>query len=1211
MPVLKTTCPECDAKLKLTVDGPGDHEVDCPKCEHTFTATLDDADVPKPAKKGEKAEKGEKPAKKSGTVPKPAKRRDEDDEDEAKPKKKKKKAAASEGSGNKKLLIFGGIGAALIAVVAVVVIAMSGGDKKPVADNNNTQPPPMPAPGPMGPGVPGPGVPGPGIPPKKDTNNPPPKKDTNNPPPKKENPPPKKDDEGELTALPPPPRLQVSGSLAPVGKPIVKPPVAPPLAPDEDPFNRAKDFKLDGALPPLPKLPPVKERPLLAIESGGHTAFVGKVFFTPKGDRVITVGEDKAVRIWDPTTNETAKVIRFPAGPGKEGSLLAAALSRNGKLMAVAGEPLKGTPKGKVPVYIIDAETGVQLRQIAGATATVNAMHFSNDGKMLVIGNDDGALQVFNPTTGAALGAADTRYPAPVLDVKFNPKNAQNLVATLAADRFITMVNLKQQQRREFEVKGIGTPTSLAWSNDGNYLAVGGTTGGIALFTPTGQLVKVLPAIRKGATPVAINMLQFMQNDTELLVVGVSQGAGGFAGLVDSNTAKLRIQCTAHTNTVFSCEVGPDGNTVVTSGGNAHETLLWDADTAAVKHRLVGGGQGVWAVAWSKDGKSIAWGNSNKREGEAEELPLQHSFRLDEFGLGGTPDPGKYVQTVKADEGAKLKLVGSAFIVETPGREPEAVRIPGESRVYSATLVPKGNAVIAGGAQNLYLLNPATPTRGTRTYTGHTGNVLCVTPSPDGRYFATGSSDQTIRVWERGSEEPVLSIFVAGRDWIAWTPQGYYACSGQGERLIAWQITNAAAPQKGTLVHPAERFRPSMYQPALLKYLIPAGDMARALAMAQKFDKALVATQSVADVLPPEVTLDGYGETEVRVETEKVTVKGKATSPKHPITAMRLLVDGRPFMGTAGVKKFAGDQKEAEASWEVSLAPGNHTFAVIADTPVSKGMSKIGLAFRPGEVPKPDLYVLAMGVSDYANINKLTYCATDAALIEKTFKDGTGGLFGKVETKLLTDKQVTTAGMKAGLDWLKSKMTPKDIAIVSFSGHGARDPISGAFYLCTQDMTDDLDKTAMPGKEFQKRLEDMPGRVVAILDACHAGTAAEGSLPPSAADSLVQDLTAEDSGVIVLCASLGREYAIESKLTKAGFFTLGLVEGLSGHGDIDGDGLVYLHELNMYATARVRQLSGGEQNPTLGRPAGIRPFPLAKVTPRKKEPPKKDEPKQP
>ena len=136
----------------------------------------------------------------------------------------------------------------------------------------------------------------------------------------------------------------------------------------------------------------------------------------------------------------------------------------------------------------------------------------------------------------------------------------------------------------------------------------------------------------------------------------------------------------------------------------------------------------------------------------------------------------------------------------------------------------------------------------------------------------------------------------------------------------------------------------------------------------------------------------------------------------------------------------------------------------------------------------------------------------------------------------------------------------------------------------TYDFNDnDIDGTGLSGDEFKKRLDNMPGRLVAILDACHSGAVSGSDKPPAQADSLVRDLTAEDSGVIVMCASLGREYAAESKLTKAGFFTLGLVEGMSGHGDVDGDGVVYIHELDMYAKARVQQLSGGRQNPALGR----------------------------
>ena len=54
MPVIKTACPNCDTKLRLTLDD-GDSEVECPKCEHTFSIETDEA--PKPRKKPSRSEK--------------------------------------------------------------------------------------------------------------------------------------------------------------------------------------------------------------------------------------------------------------------------------------------------------------------------------------------------------------------------------------------------------------------------------------------------------------------------------------------------------------------------------------------------------------------------------------------------------------------------------------------------------------------------------------------------------------------------------------------------------------------------------------------------------------------------------------------------------------------------------------------------------------------------------------------------------------------------------------------------------------------------------------------------------------------------------------------------------------------------------------------------------------------------------------------------
>ncbi len=1248
MAVLKTQCPECDAKIRLNVDGTGAQKTECPACGHTFTAKPDpkataaDTTATRVSAGGSarKTAVGVKETtKSSGITKKPkATRHDDDDDDDDAPKKKKKKKGAQD-EGKKKLLVIGSIAGVLILCgVVAVVYAISSGDKKPkeseTANNTTTPPATMPLPGvgtpgrpptpPTGTGAlvtpdgkPPAGTPGggPAVGPGGSSS-----------PPGGTNTfivgpggtlvpvldPDKMTDEERLKLIPPPPKVTIAGSLVPESPVKITKPTIPPLSEDEDPFVRARNFKPDGRLPDLPALPDRSQRPTLALDSGGHTALINKVFFTPDGKRLITIGEDKAVRIWDPTTNETIKTLRFPAGPGNQGSLLAAAMSRSGKRLAVAGVPVKDAkgeaPKGKVPIFVVSPETGAFLMPpIALGSDTINCMHFSNDGERLAVGCDNGVVQVFDMKTGRVLGSITNLGPAPTMEIKFNPIPKTNYIASLGADRYVLLLNLANaNQRLEFPIRD-AVPITLAWSNEGKHLAVGCTNGTIKLFGLDGRPFRNLPPIVverdaidkdgnkvKVKVPVAINQLQFLPGDNQIAVVGSRQ----FAGVVDSDTGKVRVAFNHHTNTVFAVDVAPDGQRIVTCGGNNHDTLVWDADNGKLLQRMVGNGTAIWALGWAKDGKSIAWGTTNKPEDSTDtELPLEHVFRLDEFGLGGKPDPSKYTQVVESDEGVNLVVGRRQFLVKTPGRNPTVIDLEGEP-IYSATLLPKANAVVVGGAANIHLVNPVTGRKSGNPFIGHTSHVLCVTASPDGRYFATGSIDQTIRIWHKNQEEPVLSIFVAGREWVAWTPQGYYACSPHGERLMAWQVntgTGTGAAAKTPQVHPAERFRASLYQPALLKYIVPAGNMQLALAMAKKYDKALDETRSVADVLPPEVTIDGFAEAEVKVEQDTLSVKATAKSAKHPITAMRLLVNGRPHEGSAGIRKFDKPETEATATWEVKLVPGTYALAVIADTGVSRGMSKVGIAVKPGTPPKPNLYVLAMGVSKYPKgVNPLNYCASDARLLAKAFQEKSKDVFAKIEVKIVTDADCTKQGMLDGLAWLKSKMTPQDVGIVSFSGHGTRD-LAGRFYLVPVDIDPkDSERTCFPGDVFKDKLDAMPGRLVAILDACHSGTVGNDGKPPKA-DTLVRDLTAEDSGVIVMCASLGSEYAIESKICRAGFYSMAIDEGLSGYGDVDGDGIVYLHELDLYATTRVRQLSSGEQNPTFSRPASVRPFPIAKA----------------
>jgi len=50
---------------------------------------------------------------------------------------------------------------------------------------------------------------------------------------------------------------------------------------------------------------------------------------------------------------------------------------------------------------------------------------------------------------------------------------------------------------------------------------------------------------------------------------------------------------------------------------------------------------------------------------------------------------------------------------------------------------------------------------------------------------------------------------------------------------------------------------------------------------------------------------------------------------------------------------------------------------------------------------------------------------------------------------------------------------------------------------------------------------------------------------------------------------------------------------MEGKADINKDGRVELYELQAYVNLRVRELSSGEQEPTISIPAIVRSFPLS------------------
>jgi uncharacterized caspase-like protein len=181
----------------------------------------------------------------------------------------------------------------------------------------------------------------------------------------------------------------------------------------------------------------------------------------------------------------------------------------------------------------------------------------------------------------------------------------------------------------------------------------------------------------------------------------------------------------------------------------------------------------------------------------------------------------------------------------------------------------------------------------------------------------------------------------------------------------------------------------------------------------------------------------------------------------------------------------------------------------------------------------------------------------------------------------------TKKNILEGLNWMHSKMTPRDVGVFFFGGHGTRAPW-GTFYLVPVDLNpSDPGGTCVSGEVVKKALANMPGKLVCIFDACHSGAAATP-------DDLVRDLVTEDYGIVVMCSSLGTEYSLESGAIEHGVFTLGLVEGLKGSADFDNDQLIYVHEVDRFTNQFVKMATKGMQNPITARPPSMPSFALTK-----------------
>jgi WD40 repeat protein len=586
------------------------------------------------------------------------------------------------------------------------------------------------------------------------------------------------------------------------------------------------------------------DRPILVVDPGMHTSSIWSLAVDHEGRFAITGGADRTVRIWSVADRKLLRTIWIPTGPNPVGNIAAVAISPDGSTIAAGGRT--ESLSGPTAIYLFDRESGDMIRRIHdGLPSAVTALAFSHDGRYLAA-TLVGGLRVFDRDKQWGEAFRDD-YDGVSLGVAFAPDGR---LATTSQDSAGT-IRLYDSKFRLFD-KPVKAPSGnlphiIAFSPDGQLLAVGyDDIAAVDVLNGTSLTRAPGPGdTNLDSGPAGLAVVAWSRDGRTLFAAGNPIADGRFVVLAWDQAGRGRerrlTSCGPNLIADIPLDTGiaalPDGSILVASFSPCLKLMTAE-------------GQNIWTVPSplpyfagrpdtvkvSEDAKIIDFGF-----GDAVKIKLRFDVRSLRLS-GSAPNddqtlpPNRMGLAVEGWRAARdpPTLAGKPLPTEHYGLSRSLAIAPDSKRFY---LGLSGALAAFDDAGALKWL------RWTRE------EVWAVNASRDGRIVVAAHGDGTIR-WRRaddGTELLALQVLPNKKDWVLWTPEGFYAATDGANDVLKWVVNHG--PDEAAKTYSVSSI-PELHRPDALKLVLNQLETARALGIAD-IAAARVSVQNATGSLKP------------------------------------------------------------------------------------------------------------------------------------------------------------------------------------------------------------------------------------------------------------------------------------------------------------------------------------------------------------------------